>query len=55
MFAIKYPIWPFHVWLPEMHVEVTTEMSILLASVVLKIGFFGVFKFLYMSFNQISI
>nr|AIL54351.1 NADH dehydrogenase subunit 4 [Angomonas deanei] len=55
MFAIKYPIWPFHVWLPEMHVEVNTEMSVLLASVVLKIGFFGVFKFLYLSFNQISI
>lgn len=55
MFAIKYPIWPFHVWLPEMHVEVNTEMSVLLASVVLKIGFFGVFKFLFLSFLQISI
>lgn len=54
MFAIKYPIWPFHVWLPEMHVEVNTEMSVLLASVVLKIGFFGVFKFLFLSFLQIS-
>nr|QOY44563.1 NADH dehydrogenase subunit 4 [Vickermania ingenoplastis]UGV20242.1 NADH dehydrogenase subunit 4 [Vickermania ingenoplastis] len=55
MFAIKYPIWPLHIWLPEMHVEVTTEMSVLLAAVVLKIGFFGVFKFLYLAFNQISI
>lgn len=55
MFAIKYPIWPLHVWLPEMHVEVNTEMSVLLASVVLKIGFFGVFKFLFLAFNNISI
>nr|QOY44573.1 NADH dehydrogenase subunit 4 [Vickermania ingenoplastis]UGV20237.1 NADH dehydrogenase subunit 4 [Vickermania ingenoplastis] len=55
MFAIKYPIWPLHVWLPEMHVEVTTEMSVLLAAVVLKIGFFGVLKFLYLSFLQTSV
>lgn len=55
MFAIKYPIWPLHVWLPEMHVEVNTEMSVLLASIVLKIGFFGIYKFLFLSFNQISI
>ncbi|ESL04767.1 NADH dehydrogenase subunit 4 (mitochondrion) [Trypanosoma rangeli SC58] len=55
MFAIKYPIWPLHVWLPEMHVEVNTEMSVLLASVVLKIGFFGVYKFLFVSCTCISI
>nr|pir NADH2 dehydrogenase (ubiquinone) (EC 1.6.5.3) chain 4 - Leishmania tarentolae mitochondrion [Leishmania tarentolae] len=55
MFSIKYPIWPFHVWLPELHVEVNTELSILLASVVLKIGFFGLYKFLFLSFNQLSI
>nr|AAF26929.1 NADH dehydrogenase subunit 4 [Phytomonas serpens] len=55
MFAIKYPIWPFHVWLPEMHVEVNTEMSILLASIVLKIGFFGVYKFLFLNALQVSI
>nr|DAC80457.1 TPA_asm: NADH dehyrogenase 4 [Leishmania aethiopica] len=55
MFAIKYPIWPMHVWLPEMHVEVNTELSVLLASVVLKIGFFGLYKFLFLSFNQLSL
>ncbi len=55
MFAIKYPIWPLHVWLPEVHVEVNTEMSALLASIVLKIGFFGVFKFIFLIFNSISI
>lgn len=55
MFAIKYPIWPLHIWLPEVHVEVNTEMSALLASIVLKIGFFGVFKFVFCVFNSISI
>lgn len=55
MFGIKYPIWPLHIWLPEVHVEVTTEMSALLASVVLKIGFFGMYKFIFLVFNQISI
>jgi NADH-quinone oxidoreductase subunit M len=37
------------------HVEVNTEMSALLASIVLKIGFFGVFKFIFLIFNQTSI
>lgn len=55
MFGIKYPIWPLHIWLPEVHVEVTTEMSALLASVVLKIGFFGMYKFIFLIFNQTSI
>lgn len=55
MFAIKYPIWPLHIWLPEVHVEVNTEMSALLASIVLKIGFFGLFKFVYLLFNSIAI
>jgi NADH:ubiquinone oxidoreductase subunit 4 (subunit M) len=55
MFAIKYPIWPLHVWLPEVHVEVTTEMSALLASVVLKIGFFGIYKFVFLIFQMNAI
>lgn len=55
IFAIKYPIWPMHAWLPELHVEVNTEMSVMLASIVLKIGFFGIFKFIYLSLNNISI
>jgi len=55
IFAIKYPIWPLHIWLPELHVEVNTEMSVMLASIVLKIGFFGIFKFIYLALNNISI
>lgn len=55
IFAIKYPIWPLHIWLPEVHVEVSTEMSALLASIVLKIGFFGVYKYIFLGLNYISI
>ena len=55
IFAIKYPIWPLHIWLPEVHVEVNTEMSVMLASIVLKIGFFGIFKFIFLALNNISI
>lgn len=55
IFGIKYPIWPFHSWLPELHVEVNTELSIMLASIVLKIGFFGIFKYIYLALNNISI
>lgn len=55
IFAIKYPIWPLHIWLPELHVEVNTEMSALLASIILKIGFFGIFKYIYIALNNISI
>lgn len=55
MFSIKYPIWPLHIWLPEVHVEVNSEMSALLASIVLKIGFFGVFKFIFLIYGQTSI
>ena len=55
IFGIKYPIWPLHIWLPELHVEVNTEMSVVLASIVLKIGFFGLFKFIFILFNYISI
>jgi len=49
-FCIKYPIWPAYSWLPEVHVEATTELSVLLASVILKVGFFGLFKYLFVSF-----
>lgn len=55
MFAIKFPLWPFHSWLPEIHVEVTTEFSTILASIVLKIGFFGFYKFIFTNLNSISI
>jgi NADH-quinone oxidoreductase subunit M len=37
-FAIKVPMWPFHTWLPDAHVEAPTAGSILLAGVLLKLG-----------------
>lgn len=40
-FSIKIPIFPFHIWLPEAHVESPTEGSVLLAAILLKIGLYG--------------
>ena len=40
-FAIKVPIWPFHTWLPDAHVEAPTAGSVILAGVLLKMGTYG--------------
>jgi proton-translocating NADH-quinone oxidoreductase chain M len=44
-FAIKTPLFPFHIWLPEAHVEAPTVGSMLLASLLLKLGSYGFFRF----------
>lgn len=44
-FAIKIPIYPFHLWLPEAHTEAPTTGSVLLAAIILKIGVYGFIKF----------
>lgn len=44
-FSIKIPIVPFHLWLPEAHVEAPTSGSILLASLFLKFGLYGIIRF----------
>lgn len=44
-FFIKIPIFPFHTWLPDAHVEASTPVSILLAGVLLKLGIYGLLRF----------
>lgn len=46
-FAIKVPMFPFHIWLPEAHVEAPTEGSVLSAGVLLKLGTYGFLRFLF--------
>lgn len=42
---IKIPIFPFHTWLPDAHVEASTPVSVLLAGVLLKLGTYGLLRF----------
>lgn len=43
-FAIKVPVWPFHTWLSDAHVEAPTAVSVILAGVLLKIGTYAMLR-----------
>ncbi len=51
-FAIKVPLFPFHTWLPDAHVEAPTAGSVILAGVLLKMGTYGFLRFCLPLFPQ---
>jgi NADH-quinone oxidoreductase subunit M len=51
-FAIKVPIFPFHTWLPDAHVQAPTAGSVILAGVLLKMGTYGLLRFAFPLFPQ---
>jgi len=53
-FAVKVPMFPFHTWLPDAHTEAPTEMSVILAAVMLKTGSYAYLRILYPSFPDVA-
>ena len=54
-FASKIPLFPFHIWLPEAHVEAPTVGSVLLAGILLKLGVYGFLRFSLILFPNASL
>src|SRR3990170_901825 len=52
-FAIKVPMWPFHTWLPDAHVEAPTAGSVILAGILLKLGTYGFVRYSLTLFPQV--
>jgi NADH-quinone oxidoreductase subunit M len=53
-FAIKIPMFPFHTWLPDAHVEAPTAISVILAGVLLKMGAYGILRISFPIFPEIT-
>jgi NADH-quinone oxidoreductase subunit M len=51
-FAIKVPVFPFHTWLPDAHVEAPTAVSVILAGILLKMGLYGLLRISYPMFPE---
>ncbi|MGH9159357.1 MAG: NADH-quinone oxidoreductase subunit M [Vicinamibacteraceae bacterium] len=54
-FAIKVPLFPFHTWLPDAHVEAPTAGSVILAGVLLKMGTYGLLRFAFPLFPDAAL
>ncbi len=54
-FAIKVPMFPFHTWLPDAHVEAPTAGSVILASILLKMGTYGFLRFAIPFFPSVAL
>jgi NADH-quinone oxidoreductase subunit M len=54
-FAIKVPMFPFHTWLPDAHVEAPTPGSVILAGILLKMGTYGFLRFAVPFFPEVAL
>ncbi|MBA3271281.1 MAG: NADH-quinone oxidoreductase subunit M, partial [Acidobacteria bacterium] len=54
-FVIKVPLFPFHTWLPDAHVEAPTPGSVILAGVMLKMGAYGLIRFAFPLFPEAAL
>ena len=54
-FAIKVPVFPFHTWLPDAHVDAPTPISVILAGILLKTGMYGMLRFNLQIFPETTV